>query len=158
MPQAWRLVAERRAATAFTGEGSVREPGRWHKAGTRCVYVAGSLSLAALEVMVHSGGGRPTRPYVSFELDIPDDLLIDDVPARLLSDGWRSSPPRLELQEFGSDWARSLNSAVLRVPSAVNPRESNYLLNPAHTRFSSLTIHPPEAFEFDERLLVGIVQ
>src|SRR5690606_9102882 len=125
MPLAWRLVAERRANSAFAGEGAFRVSARWHHAGHRCVYVASSLALASLEVMVHSGGGRPVRPYVSFRVDIPDELEVAEVPGPLLAGDWRRTPPPAELQDFGTTWIQSHACAVLRVPSAVSPADFN---------------------------------
>ena len=155
MPQAWRLTSARRAATAFTGDGALLLGGRWHHAGTRCIYVSSALSLAALEVMVHSGGGRPALPFVAFRVGIPDDVRIDAVPERVLTPGWRRFPAPIELADYGSAWIATEQSAVLRVPSALSPHESNFLLNPAHADFARLTVSAPEPFEFDERLLLG---
>jgi RES domain-containing protein len=42
---------------------------------------------------------------------------------------------------------------ALQVPSAVAPHHVNYLLNPAHPEFASLTIATPERFALDPRLL-----
>ena len=92
MLEAWRLTSARRAETAFTGDGSVLQSGRWHHAGTRCIYVSSALSLAALEVMVHSGGGRPTIPFVAFRVEIPDGVPIAEVPDDLLGEDWRATP------------------------------------------------------------------
>jgi len=39
------------------------------------------------------------------------------------------------------------------VPSAIVLRESNYMLNPYHNRFSEVDVGAPLAFEFDVRLL-----
>ena len=157
MPQAWRLTSARRAETAFTGDGSVLQSGRWHHAGTRCIYVSSALSLAALEVMVHSGGGRPTIPFVAFRIEIPDGLPIAEVPDDLLGEDWRATPAPPALADFGSAWVKAGSAAVLRVPSAVSPRESNYLLSPAHPDFTRIIVEPPEPFEFDERLLIGVL-
>jgi RES domain-containing protein len=155
MPVAWRLTSARRAPSAFTGDGSVLEAGRWHRQGTRCVYASSSLSLSALEVIVHAGGGRPARPFVSFQIEIPDDLPITQVPVGLLVDGWRSTPGPVALADFGSAWVRTGETSVLRVPSAVTPTEWNYLLNPVHPDFKRIRTSPPVAYEFDRRILPG---
>jgi len=47
----WRLC--KRAHSAFDGEGSRLAGGRWNRRGTRMIYTSGSLSLAALEILVH---------------------------------------------------------------------------------------------------------
>jgi RES domain-containing protein len=42
---------------------------------------------------------------------------------------------------------------VLEVPSALIETESNYLINPLHPNFGSLTIEDMEPFVFDHRLI-----
>ncbi len=49
-------------------------------------------------------------------------------------------------------------SLVLRVPSAIVPSSSNYLINPAHSRFTVAVIEKPEPFAFDPRLLKRLRQ
>ncbi len=56
------------------------------------------------------------------------------------------------VRDVGSGWAAAGTSAVFRVPSAVIPAEWNYLLNPAHPRFSAIGIGLRQAFRFDQRL------
>jgi len=41
---------------------------------------------------------------------------------------------------------------VLAVPSAIIPRERNYLLNPAHRDFKAIRIGAPEPFGLDPRM------
>lgn len=53
MPVVWRIVREKYAATAFDGEGAYRYGGRWNSQGRRVVYTSATLSLAALEMLVH---------------------------------------------------------------------------------------------------------
>ena len=53
MRRAWRMVKEKHAATASDGEGAWLFGGRWNSRGTRGVYTSATLSLAALESLVH---------------------------------------------------------------------------------------------------------
>jgi RES domain-containing protein len=48
---------------------------------------------------------------------------------------------------------REARSAILALPSAIIPNEPNFLLNPAHPDFNQISIHKPEPFAFDPRLL-----
>ena len=48
---------------------------------------------------------------------------------------------------------REARSAILALPSAIIPNEPNFLLNPAHPDFKTISIHKPEPFAFDPRLL-----
>ena len=61
-------------------------------------------------------------------------------------------PPPEDLAEIGTRWIQARNTLVLAVPSAIIPRELNYLLNPLHPRFKRIRVGPPEPFFFDPRL------
>ena len=54
MLSAWRLVNEDWIDAAFSGDGSRRYGGRWSSKGNRAIYLADSLALATLEIMVHA--------------------------------------------------------------------------------------------------------
>ena len=56
-------------------------------------------------------------------------------------------------QDLGDRWVRESRSVVLEVPSVLIPGESNYLINPGHPEFRSVSIGPAEAFAFNPRLL-----
>ena len=56
MPAVYRICKTKYAAMAFDGEGAFRFGGRWNARGTRMVYTAGSLALAAREMLVHLAG------------------------------------------------------------------------------------------------------
>ena len=58
-----------------------------------------------------------------------------------------------QLQLVGDNWAKSESSAVLRVPSAVIEKESNYLLNPSHRDFGKIKIGTAEPLTLDLRLV-----
>ena len=70
----------------------------------------------------------------------------------MLVEGWRRTPAAAALQAIGRDWIEAAETAVLRVPSAIVPSESNFVLNPLHADFSRLAVHPPEPFDVDVRL------
>jgi RES domain-containing protein len=65
-------------------------------------------------------------------------------------------PRALLSRDLGDYWIDNELSAVLRVPSAVVPAESNYLLNPRHLDFAQIATGDPVTFEFDERLFLGM--
>ena len=85
--------------------------------------------------------------------DIPDDIRIHDMRAATLPPDWnRIDAPVMQLREMGTLWLLSNDSAIARVPSAVTPREFNYLLNPHHPDFSLIQSGTPEPFAYDARM------
>ena len=141
-----------RARSAFDGEGARLYGGRWNSPGTRVVYVAGSVSLAVLEVLVHLGDAGVLSSYSLCAVEFGDGL-IEPLDRSGLPAGWRSYPAPFALRGIGDAWVRDASSVVLEVPSAVIERESNYLINPMHPDFASVNVGEPEPFEFDSRLL-----
>jgi RES domain-containing protein len=151
MPRAFRLVKHKHAAQSFDGEGARLFGGRWNRPGVAVVYASENLSLAALELLVHLEWGALLGHYVVCRVEFPESA-VEEFSAKRLPADWRTSPAPPALQELGSRWARARRSAVLRVPSAVIPRESNFLLNPDHPTFSRFVRTAPEPFDFDPRL------
>ena len=151
MPRSWRIVKSRFADDVLSGEGARRYGGRWTSPGLPVVYTAEHASLAVLEVLVNLGSPRVLGAYVILSVDF-EEAMIRRVQADELPAGWRASPPLQALREIGDTWLRSKASAVLGVPSAVLPMESNYLLNPVHADFGRLKAGRAEPFVFDPRL------
>ena len=151
MPQAWRIVKAKHAATAFSGDGAAKTGGRWNSRGVPVVYASSTKSLAALETLVHLNPPVPFK-YVAFRLQF-DDTLIENVPLNRLPADWRVDPPPPSTKAIGDAWLREVRSAVLALPSVIVPGELNYLLNPAHPAFKKISISKPERFAFDPRLL-----
>ena len=150
MIRSWRIVKSKHAAMAFDGEGARLFGGRWNSSGTSMIYTSENVSLATLEMLVHLQRALTLPAYVliACEFDAP---IVEDVAS--LPDDWRRDPAPPQLQAIGDAWAKKLSSAVLRVPSAIVEKESNYLLNPAHRDFAKIEIHAPELFALDLRLV-----
>lgn len=147
----WRLVTARFSDTAFSGEGARLYGGRWNLRGVPVIYTSATQSLAMLEMLVQD---EPLRArYVMIPATLPKGMKVERIAPEQLPAGWRSPAARQQLQALGTDWARRRSSAVLAVPSAVIPSETNYLLNPLHPSFSRLEIGKPRDFVTDLRLI-----
>jgi RES domain-containing protein len=145
----YRLNKIKHRASAFSGEGSRLSGYRWNSAGVALIYTTSSLSLALLEILVQGLEPEQFKTYEGISALVPEDSL--EV-AKLPSD-WRSYPHPASTKRYGDEWVNSKRSLVLRVPSAVNPLEFNYLINPEHSAFAKVEIHKPFALEYDPRVL-----
>lgn len=146
----WRLCKKGHAA--FDGEGARLAGGRWNRKGTAMIYTSATLSLAAQELFVHLSADDAPNDLVAVPADIPDDISVTSLGEGDLPGQWRRFPAPETLAEIGTKWVQTMESAVLGVPSAVIPQESNFLLNPAHPDFSKIKIGSPAPFTFDPRM------
>jgi RES domain-containing protein len=151
MPTLLRVVRADEATTDFDGEGSRLYSGRWNSLGTALVHRAQHESLGIPDILVHRQACAPLTAYATVPVEFGDGL-AETVDRTALPRNSRDTPAPSALQALGDQWAAEGRSAVLRVPSAIVPREWNYLLNPAHAGFRRLRIGNPEDFRFDTRL------
>ena len=153
METCFRIIHKRAASTAFSGEGARRFGGRWNNKGTKMIYAAGSLALAAMEVLVHLDSADVLgEQFCYFKMEIPAGLCIA-LDKSILHKAWDQDPPTVQTKQIGDDWVRSGASAVIAVPSSIIKSETNFLLNPSHPDFARITIGSQERFAFDPRLV-----
>ena len=103
MPMAWRIVRPEHVANAFDGEGARAHGGRWNSKGTSVVYTAGSLSLAALELLAHLESYEVLDGYVCIGVQLSDDFVGSLAPDCLPPD-WSQEPAPLSTREVGDAW------------------------------------------------------
>lgn len=149
----WRLCKQKYASNPLDGEGARLHGGRWNQKGDAVVYCSSSLSLAVLETLVHLDPAAMPRDLVSIEVETDDALPVDVLDMAKLPADWRTYPAPDVLRDLGSNWVRSAPSSVLIVPSAVVPKDRNYLINPSHPDAARISARAPESFVFDPRLL-----
>src|SRR5437899_10626406 len=125
MRSAWRIVLESEAATAFSGEGAWRYDGRWNSRNVRVIYASEHQSTAALEVFVHNKPFNPNERYTAFHLEWPVSL-TEWFPIKKLPPNWRVFPAPMETKEIGDRWVQARRSAVLGLPSAISPADTNF--------------------------------
>jgi RES domain-containing protein len=65
---------------AFAGKGGLKYAGRWNNAGALIVYTSTTLSLAGLEILVHTRRLVPNS-WPLFVADVPDPLIEKLSPA-----------------------------------------------------------------------------
>lgn len=151
MTRVYRILRKRYAKTPFDGEGAYRYGGRWSSPGVRLAYTSKHLSLAMIEYFVHLDRDDPPPDLVVAIADVPDDVSRMHVNPDSRSATWRQTPAPARLAAIGDRFARRRRDAILVVPSALTPAESNWLLNPDHPDFRRIRIRPTEPFAYDSR-------
>jgi RES domain-containing protein len=151
----WRICYNGDLTLSGLPFGSTLGPGRWHlppPEGLPVVYAASSRALAQLEKRVHANGVAPARQAL-IRLELPEDALIQDAQADLGLESARWRQDEGYTQNFGVHWLESNASLGLWVPSFVEPRERNLLLNPSNPQYRSIVVVTEVSeFRFDPRL------
>jgi RES domain-containing protein len=80
----WRLCRQHHSGQSLDGEGARLYGGRWNYPGTAVGYTAGTLALAALEILVQVDHDIAPTDLVSIPLEVPARIRrdIDRSPAR----------------------------------------------------------------------------
>jgi len=142
----WRISRHR----DLDGLGGLRAPGRWHERGLPVVYLAETAAGALLEVCVHTAANDVPPSYTLLEVTVPPSVAVETLNDDFFPQDWAED---LEAtRAIGSEWLRSMRSALLRVPSVLVPATFNVLLNPAHIDSKNLTITNVLEYPFDLRL------
>ena len=148
----WRLTRPQYAATAPSGEGSARYPGRWNVRGVRVAYASETLSLATLEVLAHAENLEMLNQYVALSVTLPPDslttLTLDELP-----EDWQTDPAPESTRRLGHTWFGARETLVLKVPSVLVPTEHNFVINPEHPDFARVRVAEPAPLPFDARVL-----
>jgi len=142
----WRISRHR----DLNGLGGLRAPGRWHERGLPVVYLAETPAGALLEVCVHTSANDIPPNYTLLEITVPETTGVESLDLSSLSHDWS-----LDLQEtrtIGSEWLRSMRSALLRVPSSIVPTTYNFLLNSKHEESKSIVVASVIEYPIDTSL------
>ncbi len=127
---------------------------RWNLRGEYVIYTGASRSLSTLELTVHLNAIQPNLEYKVMVTHIPDDdSLVRTIKTTELPLHWRNRSAYSTLQKLGSDWINSRETLVLKVPSAVIPKEYNYIINTEHPDFKRvIKLVSVEDYFWDQRL------
>lgn len=137
----------------LTGTGAKLYGGRWNQKGAALIYTSETRSLATVEFLVHVSLPNVPDDLSIATIDIPDDVVLEEVAASSLPRNWHEYPAPLELADLGTAWIRANRSLLLRVPSAVVEHEYNILINPSHQDISRIVLVEVESYMFDKRLM-----
>lgn len=146
-------ISRDRYANQLTSSGA---SGRWNFTRQFVLYTGSSRSLSTLELVVHRSAIKPSFTYKVMIISIADKArLFSQVGKRGLPKDWRYESAYSKLQRIGGDWYSSNKSLVLKVPSAIIPKEYNYIINTRHPAFrDSINLVRTEDYFWDDRLFV----
>lgn len=147
-------ITHPRHAYDISGTGAKLYGGRWNSTGKPVVYTSSTISLAMLETMTHADVEWLKKPFALNILHIPDHLNFEILSEDKLPATWRNFPYSPETVEYGNRWLDSRLNPILKVPSAVNSFEHNYLLNPLHPDFHQIRVEEVKELKFDLRLVL----
>ncbi|GEP51301.1 hypothetical protein FNO01nite_19730 [Flavobacterium noncentrifugens] len=138
----------------LSGKGAEKFGGRWNSKGVAVLYTSDSRALCTAEIAVHTPLGNIPEDYEVTLIKIPENTIIPALEISELPDDWKSIPHSHSTQEIGDQFIDEGKFVALKVPSAVVQGEFNYLINPDHSDFKTITIEKTEPFSFDARLFV----
>ena len=103
-------------------------------------------------ILVHLDKDDPPDDLVLAIAEIPDDRTRESLHEKDLPRNWRDAAPPPDPARFGDEFAARSEHCVLLVPSALVPRESNCLINPAHSDFTAILFRETEPLDYDPRM------
>jgi RES domain-containing protein len=147
------MIVYRIVSDEFSGSLKASgRPARWNSPGNEMIYTAGSVSLACLENVVHRSGEGLDALFKILVIEIPVDLACGAISLSDLPENWMVFSSVNITRLIGDNWLKSMTTPTMRVPSAIIPQESNYLLNPSHPDFSKIRLLKTMDFSFDKRI------
>jgi RES domain-containing protein len=130
----YRIAKSGEFAENLLGMGAFYNGGRWNNIGAPILYTAINSSLAYLECLVHFAESiTPPQLFIT-EIEIREDVVIYQLPDTSYPKLWQI----LACKGLGDSWMNDKQYLAFRVRSAVNPSESNILLNPLYRGYEDL--------------------
>ena len=114
--------------------------GRWNGSGRKVIYCAESIAIAFLENMIRRQGIGFNDDFKIMILEIPFHIKVQVIPVDDLLPGWRDITDYTLCQPVGNKWYDEGAYPVFKVPSAVLPDSSNYVINSEHPDFKSIRL------------------
>lgn len=143
----------RRPFKALDGEGARLYGGRWNSPGMPVIYTSSTLSLAAIEYLIHLDPKHLPADLIALKILVPDDLPILLADPGALPPDWHTLAECEECRTAGDAWLAKGKFPVFRVPAAAIHDEFNVLLDPRHSSASAWNVVSERPFTYDARLL-----
>ncbi|MEO8819755.1 MAG: RES family NAD+ phosphorylase [Ginsengibacter sp.] len=145
----YRITNERFKAD-ISGNGAALYGSRWNSIGNPLLYTSQSISLCILESLVHLKRKEIPPSQCLLQIELPDAKSIVEISYKKIKEHWYEEPEYT--QWLGDQFLQNNQALVIKVPSAIVPQESNFLLNPLHSEFKKVKIINSELLQLDKRL------
>jgi len=146
-------MAREEHADDLSGKGAEVYGGRWNQVGVSALYAAENISLTILETIVHSRNIKDLYGRLLLSIQVPDTE-IETIDIKKSPSDWNSTPWNSYTVSTGTKWLNSFNGLAMKVPSALVPQESIYILNPRVSDFKKVRIVKKQVFIPDHRLVL----
>ena len=150
----YRIAKTPERAKDLSGFGSFKFGGRWNSKGTYMLYTSENSSLAYLESLVHfNEADIPLNLYIT-SIEIKNsDKLIYQLPDSKYPAKWQLSE-NFENKLIGDKLMFDKQFLAIKVRSAINSSEYNFLLNPLFSGYhDKIIITSVQAIPIDNRLI-----
>src|SRR6187431_27969 len=134
----------------LSGTGAKLNGARWNSKGIPMLYTTEYISLALLEMLVHT---QFTDYAIGLDLvyiQFPDNADIKEITLPKLKANWIEDDDYTKF--MGDEFIKSKLHLILKVPSAVVQEEHNFIINPVHADFKKIKISKTKSFRPDKRL------
>lgn len=150
----YRIVKSPIRANDLSGTGAFRAGGRWNNKGTYMLYGSENSSLAYLETLVHFNVSEFAPHLYLIQIEIENDAPVWELPLNNYPDDWKEIG-QTACKAIGDQLMNDQKYLAIKVRSAVNYLEFNYLLNPLFPRFHDMVqVKMVNLIEIDERLIL----
>ena len=149
----YRIVKSRSRTNDLSGTGAYTFGGRWNSKGTYMLYTSENSSLAYLETLVHfEEVDYPPNLFI-VKIEIDKKAAIYTLKDNEYPKDWKQLE-LLENKKLGDYFMNEKRFLAIKVKSAINEFEYNYLLNPLFPRFHNLVkVAETVSIKIDERLV-----
>jgi RES domain-containing protein len=149
----YRIVKSKARTNDLSGTGAYKTGGRWNSKGTYLLYTSENSSLAYLESLVHfEEADYPPNLFI-VKIEVDKKAPIYEVKNNEYPSAWKQLE-LLENKKLGDRWMSEKKFLAIKVKSAINEFEFNYLLNPLFPGFYELVkVAEVNQIQVDERLV-----
>jgi RES domain-containing protein len=149
----YRIVKSLARTSDLSGTGAYRVGGRRNSTGTYMLYTSENSSLAYLECLVHFDAVDFPPSLHIMQLEMDDSGPIYTLPDGHYLTGW-NKVGFIGNRTIGDALMKSRSYLAVKVKSAVNEFEYNYLLNPLFPDYANLVkVKAVKEIKVDERFI-----